>query len=221
MGWRSPPMRPVLPVPSSSCGLGWAAAWSVWGCWALRYPHWVSNSSCPGFPGNPGAPGSTDQLHPPPQIPVSLLGQRQLERDLLRRWRHVWRQYLYLLQYIQMKYTDKKYGTVSRLVFTLPPADVSPLHVNIFNVFLLVPYFYGFVWIFIDTSRRNMQHIYLQLEINHQHESSNPKSTSSMVGICEKWKCGFHFENTGSKKNKEPAVQAKMAYFVHCSICCC
>lgn len=94
MGWRSPPMRPVLPVPSSSCGLGWAAAWSEWGCWAPRYPHWVSSSSCPGSPGNPGAPGSTDRPHPPPQIPVSSLEQRQLEKDLLRRWRHVWRQYL-------------------------------------------------------------------------------------------------------------------------------
>lgn len=125
MGWRSPPMLPVLPVPSSSCGQGWAAAWSERGCRAPRCRHWVSGLSCPGSPGNPGAPGSTDQLHPPPQIPVSLLEQRQLRRFMKKV--NTCLNVFYLFQWIGMQSSAHihKYDTILFLVFTLPDADVS------------------------------------------------------------------------------------------------
>lgn len=35
--------------------------------------------------------------------------------------------------------------------------EQSHHHANVFNVFLCVPNFYVFMWIFIDTSRLNMQ----------------------------------------------------------------
>lgn len=96
MGWRGPLTCPVLSVPSSSCGQGWGweAAWSERGCRAPRCLHWESGLSCPSSLGNPGAPGSTDRPHPPPQIPVSSLEQRQLWRDLWTSWKHIWRKYL-------------------------------------------------------------------------------------------------------------------------------
>lgn len=48
------------------------------------------------------------------------------------------------------------YCTIFHLA--LGRCEQSHLHVNVFTVFLCMAYFYGFMWIFIDTSRLNMQH---------------------------------------------------------------